>query len=49
MILGREEGGERERRNIDVREKNQLVVSRMSPDPGIEPTTFSVWGNDPTN
>ena len=54
----REEGWER---NTHVREKHQLVASRMSPDRaselqprylpwlGIEPTTFRLWDDAPTN
>ena len=53
----REEGGERVReRDIDVREKHQMVASCMCPDqgsnpqpryvsrPGLEPTTFWCMG-----
>ena len=40
MIL--ERGRERER-NIDVREKHQLVTSHTCPDRGLNPQSLGVW------
>ena len=58
----RERKGETEReRNIDVREKHQLVASRTCTNQGLnlqpkyvpwlgtEPQPFGVWGNTPTS
>ena len=48
LILGREEGREKER-NIDVREKHQLVASHVFPGQGWNPQPFGVWDDAPTN
>ena len=46
----RERDREREReKDIGVREKHQLVSSRMCPDQGSNPQPFVLWGDAPAN
>ena len=61
MILKKKERRERKReRNINVRNMGQLPPTHdptrdkahnlgMCPDQGLNPHTFGVWDNDPTN